>query len=143
MNRQDALRSLVRSAHQLGRMAAVETGDRTPVAHWRTLAILKSDGPMRIGELAAASRVSQPGMTRMLATLYEEDLVARIADSSDSRAWQVRLTPKGRAAIDGWHARVGEALEPYFTGLDADDWSALERAAELLEQRTRPLVPTR
>ena len=133
----------MRSAHQLGRIAAREAGDRTPAAHWRTLALLRTEGPMRIGELAAAGRVSQPGMTRMLASLVDDGLVVRVADSADSRACVIRLTPGGRAAIDRWHALVGATLEPHFAALDDDDWAALVRTAELLEQSTRPLVAAR
>lgn len=137
MSRSTVVRSLVMSANKLGRIAALSTGNTTPVAQWRTLSILQNEGPMRIGELAVASRVSQPGMTRLIAQLSEEELVARIADTADARASQVRLTPRGESAIASWHTELGDALEPLFDGLDADDWDVLDRAAELLELRTR------
>lgn len=140
MTENDTIQSLVLSAHRLGRIAAVSTGDPTPVAHWRTLSILRSEGPMRIGELAAASRVTQPGMTRLLATMVEEEVVSRIADTADSRAWLIRITPKGEAAIEGWHRELGAALAPFFDGLDDDDWAALRRAADILDTRTRTLT---
>lgn len=143
VDRPDALVSLMRSAHQLGRIAAREAGDRTPAAHWRTLALLRTDGPMRIGELAAAGRVSQPGMTRMLASLVGDGLVVRVSDHADSRAAVIRLTPAGRAAIDRWHSLVGATLAPHFVELNDADWSALIRTAELLERSTRPLVAAR
>ena len=56
----DILESLLVSTHRLTRLAANSTGSKTPAAQWRTLSILETDGPMRIGELAAASRV-MPG----------------------------------------------------------------------------------
>lgn len=137
MDRSTVIRSLVISANKLGRIAALSTGNTTPAATWRTLSILRSDGPMRVGELATASRVSQPGMTRLIAQLAQEELVARIADTDDARAWQVRLTPKGEAALASWQEQLGTALEPLFDGLDAADWAALEHAADLLDRRTR------
>ncbi|TPW74598.1 MarR family winged helix-turn-helix transcriptional regulator [Schumannella soli] len=136
MNRTDTISSLVQSAHRLGRIAALATGNTAPVAHWRTLAVLESEGPLRVGELAAACRVTQPGMTRLLATLVEVEHVTRVADTADSRAWLIQLSPKGRAALDEWRGELGEALTPWFDGLDDADWAALDRAADILATRT-------
>ena len=136
MKRNDVLESLVVSSNRLVRLAAQTTGSRTPSAVWRTLGILDTDGPMRVGELAIASRVTQPGMTRVLATMVEEEVVSRIADVDDSRAWLIRITPKGRTALDGWRELIGQALLPWFAELDEGEWAILERASELLATRT-------
>ncbi|AYF99391.1 MarR family winged helix-turn-helix transcriptional regulator [Protaetiibacter intestinalis] len=131
----DILESLLVSTHRLTRLAATTTGSTTPAAQWRTLSILESDGPMRIGELAAASRVTQPGMTRLLATMVEEELVTRIADRDDSRAWLIVVSKKGAQALAAWRAQLAETLEPWFGELDDADWAALARAAAVLESR--------
>jgi DNA-binding MarR family transcriptional regulator len=136
VKRNDVLESLVVSSNRLVRLAAQTTGSRTPSAVWRTLGILDTDGPMRVGELAIASRVTQPGMTRVLATMVEEEVVSRIADVDDSRAWLIRITPKGRTALDGWREQLGQALLPWFAELDEGEWAILERASELLATRT-------
>ncbi len=91
---------------------------------------------MRVGELASASRVTQPGMTRVLATMVEEELVSRIADVDDSRAWLIRITPKGLSALNVWRDELGRALLPWFNELDEGEWAILERAAELMTSRT-------
>lgn len=131
----DILESLLVSAHRLARVAAQSTGSTTPAAQWRTLSILETDGPMRIGELAAASRVTQPGMTRLLATMVEEELVSRIADREDSRAWLIVVTKKGAAALAAWRAQLAETMAPWFGDLTAAEWGTLAATAELLESR--------
>ncbi len=131
----DILESLLVSTHRLTRVAAQATGSTTPAAVWRTLSILETDGPMRIGELAAASRVTQPGMTRLLATMVEEELVSRVADRDDSRAWLIVVTRKGAQALAAWRAQLAETLEPWFGELSEADWAALSAAASLLESR--------
>jgi len=131
----DILESLLVSAHRLARVAAQSTGSTTPAAQWRTLSILETDGPMRIGELAAASRVTQPGMTRLLATMVEEELVSRIADREDSRAWLIVVTKKGAAALAAWRAQLAETMAPWFRDLTAAEWGTLAATAELLESR--------
>ena len=136
MNHSDILETLLVSSTRLVRIAAQSTGSRTPSATWRTLGILDTDGPMRIGELAAVSRITQPGMTRLLATMVEEELVSRIADVDDSRAWLIRITPKGRAALADWRRQIAEALGPWFADLDQGEWAILERAVQLMADRT-------
>jgi DNA-binding MarR family transcriptional regulator len=135
-DRRSTLSTLLVASNRLVRIAAQATGSSTPSAVWRALGVLETDGPMRVGELAAACRVTQPGMTRALGQLAEEELVSRIADTVDSRAWLIRITPKGADALHEYRAQIGAALEPYFHDLDDVDWQAIERATELLAART-------
>lgn len=131
----DILESLLVSTHRLTRLAAQATGSTTPAAQWRTLSILAAEGPMRVGELAAASRITQPGMTRLLTAMVEEELVTRIADRDDSRAWLIVVSEKGTTALTAWRAQLAETLNPWFGQLSNDDWATLEAAASLLETR--------
>ena len=136
MTHSDTLESLLVSSNRLIRIAAQATGNATPSGIWRTLGILETEGPLRIGELAAASRITQPGMTRLLATMVEDETVSRIADVEDSRAWLIDITPKGREALERWRHELFETLAPWFSALDDDEWATLERAAALLASRT-------
>ncbi|THG28634.1 MarR family winged helix-turn-helix transcriptional regulator [Naasia lichenicola] len=130
----DTLQSLIISAHRLTRIAAQHTGNGTSPAVWRTLSILINDGPMRIGELAAASRVAQPTMTKIVQNLAAEDLIRRIADVDDARAWLIAITPKGQNALNTWLQQVAESAAPLFSDLTADDWAAMRAVASILER---------
>ena len=136
MNHSETLETLLVSSTRLVRIAAQSTGSKTPSAVWRALGILDTEGPMRIGELATANRVTQPGMTRVIGTMVEEEYVSRIADVADSRAWLIRITPKGRAALEAWRHQIAAALGPWFADLDEGEWAILERAVELMATRT-------
>jgi len=136
IDRRAALSDLLVVSNRLVRVAAQATGSRTPSAVWRALGVLEADGPMRVGELAAAVRVTQPGMTRALGQMVEEELVSRIADTADSRAWLIRITEHGATNLRAYRAEIGAALEPYFRDLDDADWAVLERATELMAART-------
>jgi DNA-binding MarR family transcriptional regulator len=131
----DILESLIVSNHRLTRVAAQATGSKTPAAVWRTLSILTTDGPMRIGELAAASRISQPAMTKLLPQLVEDELVYRIADVADSRAWLIAISPKGENALDAWKRELATSLEPMFGDLTTREWATLAAAASILQLR--------
>ena len=127
---------LIVEANRLTRVAAQATGSTTPAAIWRTLSILSTDGSMRIGELALASRVTQPTMTKLVQNLAEEELIYRIADVADSRAWLIAITAKGSKALDDWRTELGRALEPMFADLTNDENRTLERALDIISART-------
>jgi DNA-binding MarR family transcriptional regulator len=135
-NPKTLLEDLIVAASRLTRMAAQSTGSTTPASVWRTLSILTTDGPMRVGDLARASRVSQPSMTKVQQHLVEQELVYRIADVDDSRAWLIAITPKGMQALDGWKAQLAQAMSPMFSDLTTDEIQILERAVGILQERT-------
>ncbi|MBX3193551.1 MAG: MarR family winged helix-turn-helix transcriptional regulator [Schumannella sp.] len=136
MTRTQTLEQLLVTSSRLVRLAAQAAGNATPSAVWRTLSILDAEGAMRVGELAAASRVSQPGMTRLLGGMDDDGLVTRSADAADSRAFIIGITPVGREALAGWRDTLARTLEPWFADLPDADWAALERSVAILAERT-------
>jgi len=135
MNTTHILETLLVSSHRLTRLAAQSTGSSVSSATWAALSVLSTDGPHRIGDLARAARISQPGMTKLLQTLVEDEWVVRIADVEDSRAWLIAVSDKGRAALAGWRAELAGAMAPVFDDLDAEGWRVLERATRILAAR--------
>ncbi|MFB2556509.1 MarR family winged helix-turn-helix transcriptional regulator [Herbiconiux liangxiaofengii] len=133
---QNLLSDLVSVTHRLTRIAAQATGESTSPATWRTLSVLSSFGPMRLGELAKQSRVSQPTMTKIVANLNEVEWIRRIADVDDARAWQIALAPKGIKALAEWRAKLGAALAPLFDDLDHEEIDVISRAVDLLHECT-------
>jgi DNA-binding MarR family transcriptional regulator len=132
----ELLSDLVSVTSRLTRIAAQATGESTSPATWRTLGVLSSFGPMRLGELAKQSRVSQPTMTKIVANLNEVEWIRRIADVDDARAWQIALAPKGIRALDEWRDRLGSALAPLFADLDHEELDVISRAVDLLHECT-------
>lgn len=136
MHQDEAIPSIVFSAHALARIAAHESGNEAPSTQWRALCALTDHGPQRVGELARRARATQPGMTRLVGQLEHEGLVGRAADPDDSRATIVTATDRGRRALDAWREELRGALAPRFAGLDDADWEHLVRAAEIFRERT-------
>lgn len=137
MEHDDDLLRLVVGAHALARVASLETRNEAPAAQWRTISLLREHGPQRVGDLASLSRVSQPGMTRLVAQMADAGLLERQTASDDSRATVVSVTSAGRAAFDEWMRVLGAALAPRFADLDDDDWATIRRAADIVTERTR------
>lgn len=64
-----------------------------------TLATVERIGPLRLGELALAERVTRPAVTRMVTELGSKGYIARVDDPSDGRACVVSITEAGREAL--------------------------------------------
>ena len=126
---------LVVAAHRLARLAAQVTGSTESPATWRTLSVLQSSGPMRLGELASQSRVSQPTMTKLVRNLVDAEWVKRIADTDDARAWQIAITGKGADALQTWRDELSAALVPMFADLSDDEIAAMRTTVGIIGSR--------
>jgi DNA-binding MarR family transcriptional regulator len=129
------LGDLVVAAHRLARLAARVTGSTESPATWRTLSVLQTVGPMRLGELAEHSRVSQPTMTKIVRNLVDAEWVKRIADAADARAWQIAITAEGAEALQTWRDELSAALVPMFADLSDDELAALRATVEIIGSR--------
>lgn len=143
MTRDDDLQRLLLAVHALTRIAAIDTQNDAPAAQWRTLTLLRDHGPQRLGDLATLSRVSQPGMTRLVHQMDAAGLVARAAHPGDSRVSVVAATDQGLEALERWYEQFRAALSPHVADLSDDEWQAVGVAAAALSSRVgmAPLRP--
>ncbi len=65
-------------------------------AHGSVLLPLFEEDGLRVGELAARSRLSKQAMTTLVRTLEARGLIRRRPDPDDGRAARVYLTPRAR-----------------------------------------------
>jgi len=140
--REQTIETLLVSVNRLIRTAAQATGNSTSAAVWRTLGILETDQPLRLGELAAASRVAQPTMTRLVAGMLADGLVSRSVDPDDSRGQLIELTDAGHTRLVDWRATMTRTVGPVFADLDDDEWDVLHHAAALIAARTSTTTRT-
>jgi DNA-binding MarR family transcriptional regulator len=103
---------------------------RTELGLLRTL----SDGPRRITELAELEGLAQPTMTILIKQLEQEGFVKRERRSDDGRVVLVDLTESGRAALETYRDRVGEALGSYLAEISDEQVDQLATATETLAQ---------
>src|SRR5262250_273681 len=76
-----------------------DAGAPVPASHFPALWALNERGAMTIGDLSRALGVTQPGVTRMTATLEAAGLVRSGAAEDDGRARVVALAPAGRQLL--------------------------------------------
>lgn len=66
---------------------------------WRVLSVLKAYGWLSIGRIVETTLLEQPTVSRVVAQLEREKLVARRASTLDSRVAEISLTPEGLEAF--------------------------------------------
>lgn len=93
-----AIRSLSASGHDI------------TLPQYRVLALLRSEGPHRVAELADCLGVSPPNATRICTRLGQKGLVRRTRSSRDRRAVRISLSPVGREVVEKVSALRREEL---------------------------------
>jgi DNA-binding MarR family transcriptional regulator len=89
--------------------------------------LFERDG-RRLGELAAASRLSKQAITGLVRQCELDSLVERRRDPVDGRAFNVRLTPRGQALQAVAEDVLGELDDLLVRSLGRRDRDALVRA---------------
>jgi DNA-binding MarR family transcriptional regulator len=124
---------IVRTARRLRQEAAAEATGLTPTST-AALATIERHGPLTPSELARLERVKRPTVTRTLACLDREGLIARTPDPADGRSSLVRVNAAGRERLRRLRGRKNAYLARRMRDLSAEDLEALERAAQVLER---------
>ncbi len=105
------------------------------------LAALDRYGPQRIGDLADAVGVAQPGMTKSVNRLLEDGLVEVLPSGRDQRRRTIDLSDAGRSLVERSRKDVWPAIEKSVRDLCGEDGLQLLHQLETLEARAseRPL----
>jgi DNA-binding MarR family transcriptional regulator len=136
MEAYDTAVALRRTSTRLAlRLRAERTGDNLGSTGVAVLGQLHRRGALTASEIAAAERVQPQSLTRVLASLEEQNLIKREQDAQDRRRHTIELTDSGRQLLrehmkssDDW---LAEAIEER---LNPTERAVLELAAGILDQ---------
>ena len=123
--------------HLLRRLRIEDAAAGIGPARLSALSVLVFGGPMSIGRLAAAEQVRPPTMTRIVAALEADGLVARRPHPGDARQVVLRATAAGERVLQKARRRRIEALAGRLRALDPSDLATLAEATELIERVLR------
>jgi DNA-binding MarR family transcriptional regulator len=101
------------------------------------LMALDSCGPLRITDLVARERISQPGMTGLVTRLADAGLVVRSDHPSDGRARLVAITDAGRAYLRQLQAQRAAGVAERLAMLAPAEQRALAAAVDALDTLAR------
>jgi len=119
----------------VGRLARslrqADDGGLTP-SQLSALSSIDALGSVRLGDLAAAERVSSPTLTKIVANLEAAGLVHRSADPDDRRAARVSLTAAGRSRLKRLRTERNAYLQQRLAALTTKDRETLAAALAVL-----------
>jgi len=134
--------AIMRAAAERGRVRGL-LKQSVSLTHLHVLTVLRSEGPLPVGELAAALDVSVASVTGIVSRMVERGLVERTRSGDDRRVVTVSLAAGGQAALDQLEGRGREHFAAVlgrltFAELEAvrEGFLALHRAhqAEMAER---------
>jgi DNA-binding MarR family transcriptional regulator len=102
--------------------------DETTLAQYRTLVVLASRGPQRVGDLAGVLGVAPSTAGRMTDRLLRKGLIRRHRARQDRRAVQVSITAAGRAVVAEATARRRELIAEILGRVPPAEQGAVARA---------------
>lgn len=123
--------------HLLRRLRREDAATGVGPARLSALSVLVFGGPMSLGRLAAAEQVRPPTMSRIVAALEADGLVARRADPADGRQVVLRATRAGAGVLQQGRRRRLASLAHRLRPLEPPQLATLAEAAGLIEQILR------
>ena len=89
--------------------------------HFGMLTVLEADSPISQHELARRTGVDPSSMVARMDALEEQGMVERQRREEDRRAYEIRLTEKGRTTLIELRAEAAKELERLLAPLNAEE----------------------
>jgi DNA-binding MarR family transcriptional regulator len=96
------------------------------------LTAIERHGTMTMGALSSHEQVQPPTMTKIVAGLVEDGLVARAPDPLDRRIAWLTVTQEGRRLLSRRRRNMDSFLMKRLRALPPEDVATLQRAAEII-----------
>lgn len=116
----------------LRRVRSADAGTGVSPPKLSALSVLAFVGPQSLSALARAEQVSAPTMSKTVADLEEDGLVAKKPDPADGRGLVIQVTPKGRSLMEQGRRRRLAILRRGMADFSQAELRTLEQAATLM-----------
>lgn len=120
--------------HLLRRLRTQDDKAGISAARLSALSVVVFGGPVTMGRLAGAERVSAPTMTRLVTAMERDGLITRVRDCEDGRVVWIRATGKGTRILHHARRRRVARLATDLSALSELDLKVVARAAEIVER---------
>jgi DNA-binding MarR family transcriptional regulator len=100
------------------------------------LATINREGPLTLGELAAAEQVAPPTITKAVGKLEAAGFVSREQDATDRRVHWVQITEEGHRQLEASRSRRTAWLATRLRQFDPEELARLGDVTDLLERLT-------
>lgn len=116
----------------LRRVRVVDSESGLSAPKLSALSVLHFGGPKSLSALAHVEQVRAPTMSKLVADLEADGLVAKKADRADRRGVRIEVTAKGRALMEEGRRKRLALLRNRLAALPRADLQTLSAAADLV-----------
>ena len=116
----------------LRRVRVVDSESGLSAPKLSALSVLHFGGPTSLSALARVEQVRAPTMSKLVADLEADGLVAKKADRADRRGVRIEVTAKGRALMEEGRRKRLALLRNRLAALPRADLQTLSAAADLV-----------
>ena len=134
MNDYDEVAELQVAVMRLARKLRTHTTSGLTPTQLSALGVVFREGPLSLGELAAAEQVRAPSITRTVDILATAGLVERRPNPQDARAVMVAVTEAGAELVKQIRKARRSWLAAQWAALSDVERTALEQAAPVLRK---------
>ena len=124
--------SVMRLARRLRQLDVAADG--VTLSQLSAIYVLIGQGPMTVGDLAAAEKVQPPTMTRLVTRMEEDGYLRRSPHPTDGRVVIVQATDAGARLVEASRRRRTAELSRRLTRLTATDRRNLHGLVGLLDK---------
>lgn len=123
------------------RLRPTEAGFAADLTPTRVAVLLNTvrNGPIRLAEVAEQEGLNPTLLSRTVANLAQDGLIARTADETDRRSAWLDATPAGRELAERIRSQRTHAVQVALEELSPDDRKLVEAALPALEQLAQRL----
>ena len=111
-------------------------GESISLTEFSVLMLLARDGECTVGQLAVALRRTASATSRLVDRMVRRGALLRREDADDRRARHVGLSPAGRAVLEAYGRKHGEAHVHLFRLLSPTERKLIVRALRLLVEKS-------
>lgn len=137
----DAVLLATKAMVSLAEASVRQVSDDVTLAQFRTLVLLMTAGPCRLGDLARAMGVNPSTATRMCDRLVRKDLVTRARDRIDRRETVLSLTEKGQHLVDAVTVTRHQIIRSMLQAIPLAERPGFVRALAILADATAATAP--
>jgi DNA-binding MarR family transcriptional regulator len=135
MTHSDGLADAVRTTvTRLSRALRQQADTSLTATQLSVLGAIHRAGSISMGELSGQERLSAPMISKVVASLEDQDLIERGTDERDRRVCLVRVSETGRRWIDRELARSNARIADRLEALSARERAAVAAALPLLDR---------
>lgn len=134
--------AVMRAAAERGRVRGL-LKQSVSLTHLHVLTVLRSEGPLPVGELATALDVSVASATGIVSRMVDRGLVERARSGDDRRVVTVSLAPGGQSALDQLEGRGREHFAAVLGRLTLGELEALREGFTALHRAHQAVLAER